>query len=146
MSEDAHLRVFQGFIEMDEARDWGRFGDYWHSDCVLEFPQSGERFRGLDNVRAQFSEYPGIEASRSELHDLISESPAYALGPTYTIIGVDGTGNRGTAVIRVRYPDDSRWYAINIYELRDGLIYRCRSFFAPDFEAPDWRAPFREAP
>lgn len=135
-----------GFAEVVATHDWERFGDYWHPECVVEYPQSGERFRGLDNVLAQFSQYPAVEAGTSELQDLISESPAYALSPSYTVIGVEGTGKRGTAVIRVRYPDDSLWYAVNVYELRDGLIYHCRSFFAPDFEAPDWRAPWREAP
>jgi len=59
---------------------------------------------------------------------------------------VDGSGDRGTALNRVRYPDGSRWWAVNIYELRDGKVAHSRSFFAPEFEPPDWRAPFREAP
>ena len=57
-----------------------------------------------------------------------------------------GSGDRGTAVFRIRYSDDSSWWAITIYGLRDGRISQSRGFFAPDFEAPDWRAPCREAP
>ena len=70
----------------------------------------------------------------------------YALTPMYTVIAVQGSGSRGTGVIRIRYPDGSRWWAVNLYEIRDGRIGRQRVFFAPEFEAPDWRAPFREAP
>ena len=66
--------------------------------------------------------------------------------PTYALVTVDGSGDRGTAINRVRYPDGSRWWAVNLYELRDGKIAHSRSFFAPVFEPPDWRAPFREAP
>lgn len=57
---------------------------------------------------------------------------------------VDGSGDRGTAIFRTRYPDESIWWVLNVYELRDGLISRCRAFLAPEFEAPDWRAPFHE--
>lgn len=146
MSEDVHHRVMNGFAEVVRTHEWDRFGDYWHPECVLEFPQSGERFRGIDNVLAQFANYPSMEPGTSELQEVISEPTAYALSPSYTVIGVEGTGNRGTAVIRVRYPDGSMWYAINLYEVRDNLIHHCRAFFAPDFEPPDWRAAHRESP
>jgi hypothetical protein len=56
-----------------------------------------------------------------------------------------GSGDRGTAVFRVRYHPDDKWWAISVYELRDGRISQSRGFFAPDFEAPDWRAPYSEA-
>lgn len=146
MTDDIHQRVMHGMAEIVRTHDWEHFGDYWHRDCVLEFPQSGERFRGIDNVLAQFADYPAMEPGTSVLQEVIGEAQAYALSPSYTVIAVEGTGNRGTAVIRVRYPDGSMWYAINLYELRDELIHRCRAYFAPDFDAPDWRAPYREAP
>lgn len=146
MTETVHQRVMHGLATVVSTHDWERMPDYFHPDCVLEFPQSGERFRGIENVRAQFAEYPDMGPGTSELEEVIGEDPAYALSPSYTVIGIDGTGNRGTAVIRVRYPDGSMWYAVNIYELRDDLIHRCRAYFAPDFDAPDWRAPYREAP
>ena len=146
MTEDVHHRVGHGLAAMVSTHNWERFADYFHADCMLEFPQSGERFRGLQNVRAQFAEYPSMEPGSSELQEVIGEAPTYALSPAYTVIGIEGSGNRGTSLIRVRYPDGSMWYAINLYELRDGLLYRCRTFFAPDFDPPDWRAPFREAP
>jgi hypothetical protein len=63
----------------------------------------------------------------------------------YTVIAVEGSGDRGTAVLRVRYPDKSMWFAINTYELRDGKIAHARSYFAPDFDPPDWRAPYRDS-
>jgi hypothetical protein len=127
-------------------QDWRALEECFTPDATLEFPQSRELFRGLANIRAQFSEYPALDPGSSELQEVIGTPQAYALTPSYTVIGVDGSGATGTAIIRVRYPDGSFWYAINVYELRDGLISRSRTFFAPDFDPPEWRAPFREAP
>lgn len=124
--------------------DWDALGEVFAPDATLEYPQSGELFRGLANIRAQFENYPDLDPGGSELQEVIGESTAYALTPTYQIIGVEGTGNRGTAIIKVRYPDGSRWYAVNVFEVRDGLISRSRTYFAPEFDAPDWRAPYRE--
>jgi len=116
-----------------------------HDDAVLEYPQSGEVFRGLPNIRGQFENYPNMDPGTSELAEVIGDE-TYALTPSYTVIRVEGTGIKGTAVIRIRYPDGTYWWAINLFELRDGRIGRSRSYFAQDFEAPDWRAPYRESP
>jgi ketosteroid isomerase-like protein len=136
------MRVLSEIITRQE---WDRLPEILHDDVVFEYPQSGERFRGVANVKAQFENYPDLDPGGSELTEVIGED-AYALTPSYTVIRVEGSGAQGTAVIRVRYPDDSRWWAINLFEVRDGRIVRSRSYFAPDFEAPEWRAPFREAP
>jgi hypothetical protein len=62
------------------------------------------------------------------------------------VIEVKGSGQRRAGVMRVRYPDGTWWWVLNLYEVRDDRVWRSRSYFAPDFDAPDWRAPFREAP
>ena len=107
--------------------------------------RSAEPHRGLANVRAQFENYPGLEPGSTRLEEIVGGTQ-YALTQMYTVVPVEGSGDRGVAINRAAYPDGSVWYAINIYELRDGLIARSRSYFAPIFNAPDWRAPFREAP
>ena len=146
MTDSEHRRVMHGFAEMVTKHDWERIGDWVADDAVWEFPQSGERFRGVENIRDQFANYPDLGPGTSQLEEVIGEPAAFALTPSYTVIGVEGSGDRGTAIVRVRYPDGSLWYAINVYELRGGLIARSRSYFAPDFDPPDWRAPYREAP
>lgn len=146
MTESEHRRVMHGFAEIVSMHDWKRLADYVHAEALWEYPQSGERFRGLDNIRAQFENYPGLGPGTTQLEDVIGEPEAYALTQSYTIIGLDGSGDRGTAIVRIRYPDGSLWYAINVYRLRDGLIAHSRTYFAPDFDPPAWRAPYREAP
>jgi ketosteroid isomerase-like protein len=143
VTDPDHQRIMSGFANIVRDQEWDRLGDYVTEDTVWEFPQSGERFRGLANVRAQFENYPGMEPGGSELTEVIG-GPTYALTPTYMLVTVDGSGDRGTAITRIRYPDGSQWWAVNVYQLRDGRIARSRSFFAPEFEPPDWRAPFRD--
>ena len=144
MTEIDHKQFMTGFANVIDTHAWDRLSDYVHDDVLWEYPQSGERFRSLAMVRAQFENYPGLEPGQSHLEDVIGGT-RYALTPMYTLVAVDGSGDRGTSLIRVGYPDGSLWWAINLYELRDGKIARSRSFFAPDFEPPDWRAPYREA-
>lgn len=143
MSEGDIERVMPRMADVISRHEWDRLSEVFHEDAVLEYPQSGERFRGLANIRAQFENYPNMDPGTSELSEVIGDE-AYALTPSYTLIRVEGSGLRGTAVIRIQYPDGSWWWAVNLTELRDGRISRSRTFFAPDFEAPDWRAPYRE--
>lgn len=143
MNDVDHKQLFGGFGDVMDKQEWHRLGDYVHEDAIMEYPQSRERFRGLANIRAQFENYPDLEPGSSELQEVIGGT-AYALTPTYTVIGIQGSGDRGTSLVRVRYPDGSWWWVVNLYELRDGRIVRFRAYFAPDFDPPDWRAPFRE--
>ena len=145
MTDPLHEQLFTGWANTLARQDWDAMGDYLHPDAVFEFPQSGERFVGIANIRGQFENYPGLEPGTTTLEDVIGGT-TYALTPSYTVIAVDGTGDRGAAVLRVQYPDGSMWWAVNLYELRDRLIARSRTYFAPDFDPPDWRAPFRAAP
>ena len=145
MSEGELQRVMRQMSEVISHQDWDRLVEVFHEDALLEYPQSNERFRGLANIRGQFENYPDMGPGNTHLAEVIGDG-TYALTPSYTVIRVEGTGLKGTAVIRIRYPDGSDWWAINLYELRDGRVTRSRTYFAADFAAPDWRAPYREAP
>ena len=145
MIEGAHERAMRIMSEIVSTHDWDRLSEAFHEDASLEYPQSGEIFRGLANIRAQFEDYPDMGPGTSELSEVIGDE-TFALTPSYTVIRVEGSGLKGTAVIRIRYPDGSYWWAINLFALRDGRIGRSRTYFAPDCEAPEWRAPYREAP
>ena len=143
MSTMDHHAILNGFAEVVRTHEWERLGEWVHDDATWEYPQSGERFRGLTNIRAQFENYPGLGPGTSRLREIVGGTE-YALTPAYTLIALQGTGDRGTALVRVRYPDGSLWWVINLYELREGRIGDSRSYFAPDFEPPEWRAPYRD--
>ena len=140
-----HRQLVTSLTDVLARQDWQRLGEFVADDAIMEFPQSGETFDGLANIRGQFENYPGMDQARArdlQLSDIVGGTE-YALTPTYSLIAIEGSGTRGTFTARIRYPDGSRWWAVTLYELRDSLIVRWRLFFAPEFDPPDWRAPFR---
>jgi hypothetical protein len=139
-----HQALLSRLARAIRDHDWDGLGTCYHGDAVLEYPQSNERFVGLENIKAQFANYPALEPGTTEIQEIIGGT-TYALSPLYTVIGVEGSGDHGTAILRARYPDGSNWWVINLYELRGDMIAQVRAFFAPEFDPPDWRAPYREA-
>lgn len=131
--------------EVLASQEWERVDQIFQLDAIMEYPQSRELFRGVANIRGQFENYPDLEPGTSELAEVIGGT-TYAMTPSYTVIAVKGSGDHASSIVRVRYPDGSWWWVVNLFELRDERISRMRAYFAPDFEAPDWRAPYREAP
>ena len=97
----------------------------YQEDAVLEFPQSGERFIGIEN----FHWRSGYPASTS-----------------IELTEVRGRDDLWVAELKIRY-DDGPWsYGVSILELRDDKIARESIYVAEGFEAPDWRAAWRAAP
>lgn len=145
MSQVDHRQFITALTEVLARQAWDRLADFVADDAIFEFPQSGERFAGLANIRGQFENYPGMDPATAQdlqLVDVMGGSE-YALTPAYTLVAIHGSGTRGNFLARVRYPDGSRWWLVNLYELREDRMVRCRMFFAPEFDPPDWRAPFR---
>lgn len=131
--------------EVLDRQEWERLDEVFQPEAVMEYPQSSELFRGVANIRGQFEDYPDLEPGTSQVAEVIGGT-TYAMTPSYTVIAVKGSGDHASAIVRVRYPDGSWWWVLNLFEMRDERISRMRAYFAPDFDAPDWRAPYREAP
>jgi hypothetical protein len=96
-----------------------------HQDYVMEMPQSGERFRGRENMRAFQESYPTSPPSIQLRRVLVKEG-------LWVVEGVADYG--GGQVFDV----------LLILELRDGKMWRDRWYFAEPFEAPEWRAQWVE--
>lgn len=98
----------------------------YHDDAVLEFPQSGERFEGVENVREWRSGYPA--------------------DTSFEFKEVRGEGDVWVAELIVRYDDGPANYGVSILELRDDRIARESIYVTEGFDAPEWRARWRTAP
>ncbi len=124
---------------------YDRLPELLHPDCVHEYPQSGERFVGIDNIRAVFENYPGGLAGqdRGTLR-VAGDNERWAMAPNFTLVRTSGGGGSYTMAMRARYPDGSDWYVVSMYELVDGRQKRATIFFAQLFEAPEWRRQFSE--
>jgi ketosteroid isomerase-like protein len=98
----------------------------YHEDAVLEFPQSGERFEGVESFREWRSEYPA--ETKFEIGEVRGGDDVWVMELTVTYDG--GPTN----------------YGVSIHEFREGKIARETIYVAEGFEAPEWRAKWRAAP
>ncbi len=98
----------------------------YHEDAVLEFPQSGERFVGVENFRDWRSGYPA--------------------STTFEIREVRGRDDFWVAEMSVTYDGGPEKFGVTILELRDDKIARESIYVADGWEAPEWRARWRAAP
>lgn len=140
-----HDEVFQRYVQLSNEFHLERLGEVLTDDVIEEYPQSGEIFVGLDNVRAVRANYPDMKPQHVDEGSvrLAATDQQWVLSPMLTPVSVRGSGTTGTAVLRVRYPDGSHWWLVHLYELRGDRICHQTMYFAPEFEPPDWRAPYR---
>jgi SnoaL-like protein len=95
-------------------------------DAVLEFPQSGERFTGVENFREWRSNYPA--------------------NTSFEFQRVRGRDDFWVAELTVTYDGGPPNFGLSILELRGEKIARESIYVAEGFEAPEWRAQWRAAP
>src|SRR5262245_26693655 len=94
--------------------------DMYADDAVLEFPQSGERFEGVANIREWRSRYPGAVE--------------------YDVGRIRGAADFWVVELTVSYDGGEPRYGIDLLETRDGKFSRETIYVAEPFAAPEWRA------
>jgi hypothetical protein len=92
-------------------------------DAVLDYPQSGERFRSRATIAAQRGGHP---ANRH-----------------FTVRRVSGTGDLWVSECVISY-DGVPSHSVSIMEFADGLVAHETQYFADPFEAAPWRAALSE--
>src|SRR5438309_9881301 len=60
MGEEENRKVIEKAQKSMEAGDYRGLEDLMHEDVVQEWPQSGERIRGKQNIKAINDAYPGM--------------------------------------------------------------------------------------
>lgn len=95
-------------------------------EFVLEFPQSGERFRGREAVRAMQAAYPQ-HGTLPTMH----VSRVLGAGDLWILEGWNDYGGQ-------------RSYTVNIVEFRGDKMLRETRYYAEPFAAPAWRAEMAE--
>jgi hypothetical protein len=97
----------------------------YHDDAVLEFPQSGERFEGVDNFREWRARFPAAVEFR--------------------IRRISGAGDVWVRELSVSYDGGPWMLGVGVLEFRGDRIARERIYVTESWEAPEWRAPWRSA-
>jgi len=125
MDEQEATRFLTGL-----ASDLSPEGEYairHEEDYVMEMPQSGERIRGRENMRAFQEAFP----DRSGL-------------PSIRIKRVLVRDGLWVVESVTDYDGEQIFYGAAILELKDGKIWRDSRYFAEPFEAPEWRSRWVE--
>jgi hypothetical protein len=92
-------------------------------DAILDYPQSGERFRGRSKIQAQRGGHP------AERH--------------FTILRIRGGGDLWVSECVITY-DSVPTYAVSVMEFTSDLVTHETQYFADPFQAPPWRAALAE--
>jgi hypothetical protein len=122
LDESARLEVVRRYWEYAGA-DVDRAHEIYHDDAVLEFPQSGERFQGVDSFTEWRRQYPA--------------------DVRYRVRRVTAREDVVVVEVSVSYDGGSEMYGVQLLEFRDDKVERERIYIMDGWEAPEWRAPWR---
>ncbi len=125
MTREDNRFVVEQFWAAMNSNDFRAVGKWLHDDYVLEWPQSGERIRGRDNLAAMNENYPAAGRWQLTVLQLIADEQ----GVVSDVAVTDG-------VVHGR--------AITFSVIREGQIVRQTEYWPDPFEAPAWRAPWVE--
>ena len=132
-------RWVKSLIEHDIDREF----ELSRPDVVHEYPQSGERVRGRENVRAIAENYPaGLPTMISGR--VVGSEDRWVTTPSFTLLRIEGSGDVYTVIGEIVYPDGTVWQNVGVLELRDGAISKVTWIFGAPFDAPHWRARWVE--
>jgi hypothetical protein len=96
-----------------------------HEDFVADMPQSGERIRGRDNMRAMQQAFPPDRTPTFRVRRITGADDAWT---------VEATGDYGGEIYLV----------VGIFEFRDDKIIRETRYYPQPFEPPEWRSQWVE--
>jgi hypothetical protein len=93
------------------------------ADGILDYPQSGERFRGRDNIKAQRGGHPAERRFR--------------------VLRIRGGGDLWVSECVITYDGDPS-YSVSLMEFAGDEVTHETQYFGDPFPAADWRAPLAE--
>jgi SnoaL-like protein len=100
--------------------------EMYNEDAVLEFPQSGERFEGVENLLEWRSDYPADTSV--EFRE------------------IRGRDDFWVVELSISYDQGPENFGVSILEFRNEKIARESIYVTEAFEPPEWRARWRAAP
>lgn len=123
MSSSDNRVAVERLFKAADAQDWTTMKELYHSEAVEEWPQSGERLVGVDNIMAvneNYPDHPSLQVRRIlEAGDLV--------------IGEAELDYAGT-----------KYNLISVFEFDAGKVKNEVDYFCEPFEAEAWRTRWVE--
>jgi ketosteroid isomerase-like protein len=123
MVEQEILAALKEHWAASDASDFEAEHRIYGEDAVLEYPQSGERFRGRRNIQAQRTAQPNKKR--------------------FTVQRIVGSGDLWVTEYILTY-DGKPSYTVSIMEFSGDKVARETQYFADPFVAPASRAQWAE--
>jgi len=123
VAQPDRIRAVLKLLFEDPGGDVTNAHEIYHDDAVLEFPQSGERFEGVELFTAWRSEYPAEVTFRIRRTVIFED---------FSVVELSGAYDGGPEVLGVQMLD-----------FRGNKVIRERIYVTEPWEAPQWRAAWR---
>jgi hypothetical protein len=125
MDRDASIRArIKQHWEASESGDADTEHAIYATDAILDYPQSGERFRGRSKIQAQRGGHP------AKRH--------------FTILRIRGSGDLWVSECVITY-DGAPTYSVSIMAFTNDAVAHETQYFADPFPAAPWRAALAES-
>lgn len=98
--------------------------DIYQEDTVCEYPQSGERICGRENLKGLRGHHPGRPAG-------------------FTVRRISGSGNFWVTEYLIDY-EGKPVYTVSMMEFNNGKCRHETQYFGDPFDAPSWRTQWVE--
>jgi hypothetical protein len=123
MSDDDIRAALQRHWKASDANDFDAEHQIYRADAVLEYPQSGERIRGRQNIQASRAAQPNDKR--------------------FTVRRVSGGGDLWITELVLTY-DEEPYYVVSIMEFEAAEVVRETQYFGEAFEPGPSRAQWVE--
>ena len=113
MGDDGLLAALRQHWAASDANDFDEEHRIYRDDAILEYPQSGERLRGRQNIQASRVAQPNAKR--------------------FTLRRIVGGGNVWISELVLTY-DGHPSYVVSIMEVEDGKVVRETQYFGEAFD------------
>jgi SnoaL-like domain len=120
---DSTEAAIEAHWQASEAGDTEVEHALYAEDAILDYPQSGERFRGRTTIAAQRGGHP------ADRH--------------FTVLRIVGDGNLWVSECIITY-DGAPTYSVSVMEFVQQNVVHETQYFADPFSAPAWRTALAE--
>jgi ketosteroid isomerase-like protein len=120
MQDDPRRELLTEHWRASAAGDADAEHAIYHDDAVCDYPQSGERILGRQNLQALRSHHPDKPSG-------------------FNVRRIVGSGDLWVTEYTIVYRGRSA-FTVSIMEFRDGKVMHETQYFADPFDAPAWRS------
>lgn len=124
MEEEQILAALNAHWQASAAGDINAEHDIYDDDIICDYPQSGERIFGRNNLQALRGHHPGKPSG-------------------FRVRRILGKGDVWITEYIINYQEKPA-YTVSIMEFREGRVIHETQYFADPFEAPAWRSQWVE--